>query len=115
MSAQMRRRLIDHARRRSADKRGGGAVPTPLDAVDVAASATTQDQEALLTKLDEAIVRLEVEHPRAASVVQLRFIAGLSTEETAAELALSTGTVKRDWAFARAWLSAALDGDGLPT
>ena len=110
MAAEMRRRLVDHARRRLAAKRGGGAVHEPLDA---SAPATTADEaediEATLRRLDKALADLSGSYPRAAQVVQLRFLAGLTTEETAAELGLSPGTVKRDWVFARAWLAAALE------
>jgi RNA polymerase sigma factor (TIGR02999 family) len=111
MSAEMRRRLIDHARRRLADKRGGGIRPVPLESFDVAAPADGAGSEEMLDRLDAALARLRELHPRTASVVELRFIAGLTTEETAEELGLSTGTVKRDWVFAKAWLAAALDGE----
>jgi RNA polymerase sigma factor (TIGR02999 family) len=110
MAAEMRRRLVDHARRRLAAKRGGGAVHEPLDASATAATADEgEDIEATLSRLDRALDDLRGSHPRAAQVVQLRFIAGLTTDETAAELGLSAGTVKRDWVFARAWLAAAFE------
>jgi RNA polymerase sigma factor (sigma-70 family) len=67
--------------------------------------------EATLTRLDRALGDLATSFPRAARVVQLRFIGGLTTEETAAATGLSPGTVKRDWTFARAWLAAAIEGD----
>jgi RNA polymerase sigma factor (TIGR02999 family) len=110
MAAEMRRRLVDHARRRLAAKRGGGAVHEPLDASERAITADeAEDIEATLHRLDKALAELSGSYPRAAQVVQLRFIAGLTTDETAAELGLSPGTVKRDWVFARAWLAAALE------
>ena len=110
MSAEMRRRLIDHARRRLAEKRGGGAAALAIDSVDVAADPPGDDSGKMLDRLDEALARLRELHPRTASIVELRFVGGLTTEETAAELGLSTGTVKRDWVFAKAWLAAALEG-----
>jgi RNA polymerase sigma factor (TIGR02999 family) len=109
MSAEMRRRLIDHARRRLADKRGGGSPRVSLDAIDVAAPTGDDDRERMLQRLDAALQRLGESYPRTARVVECRFIAGFTNEETAAELGLSTGTVKRDWAFAKAWLAAALE------
>jgi RNA polymerase sigma factor (sigma-70 family) len=64
--------------------------------------------ERTLERLDVALTQLTDSFPRAAQVVQLRFIVGLSTEETARHLGLSSGTVKREWTFARAWLNAAI-------
>ncbi len=96
----MRRILIDHARRRGRIKRGGEMRRLPLDAVDLAAAADPEDVQAL----DDAVTRLAGQDARAAQVVELRFYAGLSVEETAAALGLSERTVKREWAFARAWL-----------
>jgi RNA polymerase sigma factor (TIGR02999 family) len=109
MASEMRHRLIDHARRRLADKRGAGAVAVPLDtSVVPPAPQSDTDVEETLDRLDHALDALAAQHPRAARVVQLRFLAGLTTEETAAELELSPGTVKREWTFARAWLAAAI-------
>lgn len=109
MVGEMRRRLIDHARRQLADKRGGGVFHSSLDeSVADTASERTQDIEATLARLDAALAELATSHPRAAQVVQLRFIAGLTTEEAANALGLSSGTVKREWTFARAWLAAAM-------
>ena len=108
MSAEMKRRLIDHARRRLAGKRGAGAALQVLRGTEAVAAAPAFDVETLLERLDSALERLGGEHPRAAQTVQLRFIAGMSVEEAAECLGLSPGTVKRDWAFARAWLAAAL-------
>ena len=110
MTAEMRRRLVDHARRRLAGKRGGGAIHESLDtSVAMPAPGDAADIEMTLTRLDVALGELDTAFPRAARVVQLRFLAGLTTEETAAELGLSSGTVKREWTFARAWLAAALE------
>jgi RNA polymerase sigma-70 factor, ECF subfamily len=110
MASEMRHRLVDHARRRLADKRGAGSIAKPLD-TSIVAPEPDIDVEATLDRLDRAVDALGAQHPRAARVVQLRFLAGLTTEETAAELGLSTGTVKREWTFAKAWLAAAMDSD----
>ncbi len=103
----MRRILIDHARRRNADKRGGGRGRLPLDVVDLA----QESDPGMVLALDEALTRLESEDPRAFEVVQLRFFAGLSVEQAAEALGVSERTVQREWSFARAWLARAL-GEG---
>jgi RNA polymerase sigma factor (TIGR02999 family) len=110
MAAEMRRRLIDRARRRLADKRGGGAIHEPLRTSGIIAVGDSgEDVESTLERLDGALRVLSHDFPRAAQVVELRFLSGLTTDETAARLGLSSGTVKRDWTFARAWLAAALE------
>ena len=96
----MRRILIDHARRRNTEKRGGERKRVPMSVVDL---ATDTDPEQVMA-LEEAMARLEQSDPRAASVVRLRFFAGLDVEETASVLGLSERTVMRDWSFARATL-----------
>lgn len=96
----MRRILIDHARRVGAKKRGGGRRREIASVVDLAREETIG--EAL--EIDEAIEALRREDPRAASVVQLRFYAGLSVDETAAALNVASSTVDREWRYARAWL-----------
>lgn len=96
----MRRILIDHARKRNAEKRGGARKRVPLSVVDL---ATEADPEQVMA-LEEAMTELEENDPRAASVVRLRFFAGLDVEETASVLGLSERTVMRDWAYARAIL-----------
>ncbi len=112
MAAEMRRRLVDHARRRLAAKRGGGVIHESLDAsTAVLTGPDAADVEATLVRLDRALYELSASFPRAARVVHLRFIGGLTTDETAAELGISPGTVKRDWMFARAWLAAAIEAD----
>ncbi len=111
MSSEMRRRLIDHARRRLAIKRGSGAHVQPLDDHDQPAAATGNDVGLDLDRLDAALEVLTTSDPRAARVVQLRFLADMTTEETAVALGVSPGTVKRDWTFARAWLAAAMASD----
>jgi len=101
----MRRILIEHARARSGPKRGGGRVRIPLDVLDLA----TQDDPGQILALEEAVSRLEKKDAEAARVVRLRFYAGLSVEEVAKAIGISERTVKRDWAFARAFLVRALD------
>jgi RNA polymerase sigma-70 factor (ECF subfamily) len=102
VSARMMRRvLVDVARRRRAERRGGpNAMQVPLDGIDVAASEPTAD----LLAVDSALRMLAVEDPRKAQVVELRFFGGLSVEETAEALQISVRTVHTDWALARAWL-----------
>lgn len=104
----MRRILIEHARARGTRKRGGARPRLDLDNVlDLAAT----DDGAQIVSLDIALSRLEEQTPLAGSVVQLRFFAGLSIEETAKALGVSARTVNREWRFGRAWLYSALEGD----
>ena len=101
IAAQMMRRvLVDHARARRAGKRGGADRRTLLDS----ALAAANNQSAEMMALDEALDRLAALDPRQCRIVELKFFAGLSEEETAEVLGISTRTVKRDWAVARAWL-----------
>jgi len=102
----MRRILIEHARKRGRIKRGGRRVRVQLSSANL---ASEHDLEELLA-LDDAFRRLEEQDGTAADVVRLRFFAGLSVEETAKALELSERTVKREWAFARAWLYRTLQG-----
>jgi RNA polymerase sigma factor (TIGR02999 family) len=105
MSARlMRRILIDHARARRREKRGGDAVAVTLDEQLALEPGRADD----LVALDDALTRLEALSERQARVVEYRCFAGLSLEETAAVLETSPATVKRDWAFARAWLNREL-------
>jgi RNA polymerase sigma factor (TIGR02999 family) len=100
----MRQVLIDAARRRTTDKRGGGDLAVTLgDEV----AARPLDAERLLA-LNAALEELERMDPRRASVVECRFFGGLDVDETAAALNLSSATVKRDWRVARAWLARAI-------
>jgi RNA polymerase sigma-70 factor (ECF subfamily) len=110
VSAQMMRRvLVDIARRRLADRRGGAdSVRVPLDAVELPASERDTD----LVAIDRALEKLASEDPRKARVVELRFFGGLSMEEVARALDVSIRTVHSDWAFARAWLYRELSGGG---
>jgi RNA polymerase sigma factor (TIGR02999 family) len=110
MAGEMRRRLVDRARRRLAEKRGGRVAHEPLRSSGVISPAPHAEEiEPMLERLDKALVDLDRLFPRAARVVQLRFLGGLTTEEAAEELGLSPGTIKRDWTFARAWLAAAIN------
>lgn len=103
----MRRILVDHARARDNEKRGGRAPRVSLDlALEVARSPSDH-----LVELDDALRRLDAVHPRKVQVIELRFFTGLSVEETAAALHVSVDTVKRDWRFAKLWLLRDL-GDG---
>jgi len=108
LASQMRRQLIDHARRRAAGKRGGGLQKTPLnDNVDVPAAVGGTSEDDLQT-LDAALERLVKEHPRAATIVQFRYFADMSLDEVASAMNLSVGTIKRELSFAAAWLAGAL-------
>ena len=96
----MRRILVDHARRRDADKRGGCQIRLTLD--DRLAVAKEPDVD--LLALDEALDKLATIDEQQARIVELRFFSGLTVEETATALGVSPKTVKRDWSVARAWL-----------
>jgi len=101
VSAQlMRRILVEAARRRNADKRGGDASHVALDEAFVPAA----DRGADLLALDEALEHLAALAPRKARVVELRYFAGLSVKETADVLGVSVETVMRDWRMAKLWL-----------
>jgi len=102
----MRRILVEHARRRDADKRGGSQVRVQLDE----ALAVADEADIDLLAIDEALDRLAAIDPQQARVVELRFFSGLSVEETAAALGVSPKTVKRDWSVARAWLRREIGG-----
>jgi RNA polymerase sigma factor (TIGR02999 family) len=104
----MRRVLIDHARTRKRKKRGSGAVMKSLD--DVTAFLA-EDAAEELTAIDEALERLAAASPRAARVVECRFFAGYTLEETADILEVSVKTVQRDWLLAQAWLRKEIAGD----
>jgi RNA polymerase sigma-70 factor, ECF subfamily len=106
----MRKILIDHARARNAQKRGGGLAA--LQIADVAQLIESPNPDGFLA-LDDAILRLEGVDAQAASVVRLRFFAGLSESAAAAALGLSERTVRRDWAFARGWLRDWLERNDL--
>ncbi len=97
----MRRILVDHARERQAEKRGGGGmVRVTLDE----RVAAVEEREVDLLALDEALTRLAAMDERQARVVELRFFSGLNVEETAEVMEVSPATVKLDWSMAKAWL-----------
>jgi RNA polymerase sigma factor (TIGR02999 family) len=99
-SRAMRFVLVDQARARNAEKRGGGVAEVSLDDAVLA----LEDRSADLLAIEEALKRLEQHDARLGRLVQLRFFGGLSYEEVAEVVELSIPTVKRDWARARAWL-----------
>jgi len=105
-SQLMRRILVDHARARAAEKRGGGAPHVALD--DVALVGSEQNVD--LIALDEALERLAALDPQQSRIVELRFFGGLTIDEAAAVAGISPATVKREWAMAKAWLYRALTG-----
>src|SRR5580658_6005132 len=96
----IRRILVDHARQRKRQKRGGGAGRVTLD--DAVALAPQRDEEILA--LDEAMGKLGKLDPRQAEVVEMRFFAGMSVDEVAGVLGVSKRTIEGDWTMARAWL-----------
>jgi RNA polymerase sigma-70 factor (ECF subfamily) len=108
LSAQlMRRILVDHARARKYAKRGAGAERISFDEAFVAAPERGAD----LVSLDEALTKLSAIDPRKGNIVELKFFGGLSVEETAEALGISTVTVMRDWSMAKAWLYNSLNNE----
>ena len=108
----MRRILVDHARARLTAKRGGGRPPVSLDLDEVAAVAPEPTVD--LVAIDQALESLSKLDDRRSRVVELRFFGGLSLDETAEVLAVSRGTVRRDWRLAKAWLYRELGGPEAP-
>ena len=104
-SRVMRRILIDYARRRNAEKRGGGQRPTGLDGKAIGFDA---EEPGELLALDAALDRLSQHDARLGQIVECRFFGGMTVLETAAALEVSERTVKREWRRAKAWLYAAL-------
>jgi RNA polymerase sigma factor (TIGR02999 family) len=102
----MRRILVDAARRKRSLKRGGDRRRVELADVEPEVGAPDLD----LIALDEALALLARTDPRKAELVKLRFFAGLTTEQAAAALGVSTSTADNDWAYAKSWLRVALDG-----
>jgi RNA polymerase sigma factor (TIGR02999 family) len=96
----MRRVLVDVARAKHYQKRGGGAVRVTFDELAIAPAEPGHD----LVALDDALQALEQMDARKSQVIELRFFGGLSVKETAETLAVSVDTVMRDWKFSRAWL-----------
>jgi RNA polymerase sigma factor (TIGR02999 family) len=105
-AVMMRRILVNHARDRAAEKRGGGAEHVPLTLAGEGIGAI----EVNVLELHEALTRLSESDPRKSQIVELKFFGGLTTDEIADTLSVSTATVERDWKFARAWLYRAVSG-----
>ncbi|HWM93538.1 MAG TPA: sigma-70 family RNA polymerase sigma factor [Thermoanaerobaculia bacterium] len=103
----MRRILVDHARKRNRAKRGGQVQKVTLEEIEKLGMALTAEGPDLVA-LDDALTRLEALDARKAAVVELRFFSGMSLEETAVQLGVSSETVGREWRRARAWLYDAL-------
>ena len=106
----MRRILVDHARRRLADKRGGGMSPVSIEQ----AMETPGVSEVPILDLDDALGRLSKLDPSLARIVELRAFGGLTIEEAAHVLNISPSTVKRDWRTAKAWLTRELGTEHRP-
>ena len=106
----MRRILVDHARQRVAAKRGGSGGRPDLDVLKM---ASVESREQTLA-VDMAVERLRELDPQQSRVVEMRYFGGLSVEETSEVLGISTRTVNRHWALAKAWLHAELSGRKLP-
>ncbi|PYS90844.1 MAG: RNA polymerase subunit sigma-70 [Acidobacteria bacterium] len=104
----MRRILVDHARSRHREKRGGNAEDLPLEAAEFAASPNGASVD--LIALDEALTRLASLDERQSRIVELRFFSGMSVEETSEALGVSKATVKNEWRTAKAWLFQELNG-----
>ena len=105
-AAAMRHALVDAARARLSQKRGGGQAFVPLDDELMESAALTRDD--VIVDVDEALERLAALNPRLAQVVECRFCCGYNDAETAAALEVTVRTVGRDWAKAKAWLSREL-------
>lgn len=102
----MRRILVDHARTKKRAKRGGSDIKVSL----TQANAITQSEDLDVVALDESLARLAEFDEQQSRIVELRYFSGLTIEETAQVLGISTATVKRDWNMARAWLHRELSG-----
>jgi RNA polymerase sigma factor (TIGR02999 family) len=106
VAAQMMRRiLVDYARRRKSEKRGGELVPVALEDALHVASAESVD----VVALDEALENLSAIFPQQSKIVELRFYGGLTIDEMSEVLGVSPATISREWTMARAWLRRALD------
>ena len=110
----MRQILIDHARRRGAQKRGGDRRKVHFDEIQNLIGSSAPEIEVrddVLLMLDECLARLADESPRQVQIVECRFFAGMTIPETAEALGISPATVKRGWAVAQAWLYREMQGD----
>lgn len=106
-SNQMRRLLVDYARAKQAGKRDGNRHRVELTEV----TEQMPPPDAGLLALDQALLQLAAEHPRAAQIVELKYFGGMTEKEVAEALGISVSTVKREWEFARAWLFKRLKPD----
>ena len=107
-SRLMRRLLVDHHRRRKAERRQGDRIKVPMDEIPESPLRTRDDLDALHNALSD----FERLHPRAGKVVEMRFFGGFQLEEIATALNISEATVKRDWGFAQVWLYSQLNQNG---
>ncbi|MBS0196228.1 MAG: sigma-70 family RNA polymerase sigma factor [Planctomycetes bacterium] len=107
----MRRILVDHARARAAEKRGGPEARRAAVSLSALPDPTSAAENSGFLILNDAILRLEEVDPQVATVVRLRYFAGLTIEETASAMGVSAPTVKRAWAFARGWLKERIEAD----
>ena len=105
----MRRILIERARERATLKRGGGRDRVELEIAEPSALPLACDD---ILGLEEALQKLEQQHPRKAQLVKLRFFAGLTVPQAASALEISTTAAENDWAYARSWLRLEMSGDG---
>lgn len=105
-STVMRRVLVDHARKRAASKRGSGEANVAMDVANLAGAAHSPETILLV---NDALTELARSNPRQARIVELRFFAGMTEEEIAGLLDVSSKTVKRDWTTAKAWLYKRLE------
>lgn len=108
----MRRILVDHARKKTSAKRGGGWQRVPLDDLQIPDTEHDDEQIDQILAIDEALERFTVAEPAKAELVKLRYFAGLSVVQTAEILGISRATADRHWHYARAWLLAALTPHG---
>lgn len=104
----MRQILIDHARAKAAQRRGGGVARRAALELQTLPDPASAEQNAGFLLLDEALTKLAAVDAQAAAVVRLRYFTGLTIEEAAKALGVSAPTVQRDWAFARSWLREAI-------
>lgn len=109
-ASMMRRILLNHARDRSAQKRGAAAQQVSLSLLEAPSGRPDVD----LIALEDALGRLAAQDERKSRVVELKFFGGLTTEEIAEVLQISGATVEREWSFARAWLYDAIEGTSTP-
>jgi RNA polymerase sigma factor (TIGR02999 family) len=106
-SIAMRRVLVDHARARDAKKRGGGVTHVTVGEANAITNDRTQD----VLRVDEALARLALVDPQAERIVEMRFFAGMTEVEIGGVLGVSDRWVRKQWAFARAWLRRELEGE----